>query len=552
MNELEKSDRKALSATMLLAFWPQSLLGRLLAVVCYVVIVGNIAALTVLYNQSAANVERTERVRLLSVVVPLAQQIDGDMHEALARRYAEQGEVRDWDLGTEELSFVHQQLRTVAEHLKLTAPIVTLRMRPENIETVYSDYKSIHPDAYSLMVSSDQEPQWRASRNYAPRMARAQFARMTSSSGIYADQHGRWISAYAPILDSNDEVVAVLEVSASVDHLFEEVRYQAMQQGSLIAVVVLTMILGIAYVTGKLGRDLIAIERAAEQLGRGNLTRPIKARGGPEVRRLARSMEFARRRLQKNSVIIDKVRKDFERRLELVTVGFDFAGNARRERIAADLGEMGFSVQVGTGRPVRAAVMDLHGPRWSFRVSDPSATLWRQGMAIEVRIDATLRRPDVILSSTIDSVYAHEGATLLHIQLNDIRFEEFLSPAVVRLLDRRVNFRVGDSAGDTLRCNLLVHLTGERLDVDVIDICRTGIAVQVADTAKNISRWGPNIFATVRLPTGSPEKVPAEIRYVLSSGDSTRLGLEFDDEFLRETGVPNLLRYLMTEERMQR
>jgi hypothetical protein len=552
MEALHNSVGKRVGLWLQMAFWPQSLLGRLLAVVCYVVIVGNIAALTVLYNQAAANVERTERVRLRSIVVPLAQQIDGDMHEAIARRYVERGEVANWNLGTEELQYVHHQLKAVADQLHIGDPIVTLRMRPDRVKKVYSDYKSMHPGAYEVMMSSEVEPKWREPRAYTPRMARAQFARMISSSGIYADERGRWISAYAPIIDSNDDVVAVLEVRASIEHLFEEVRLQSMQQGSLIAVIMLTMILGIAYVTAKLGRDLYAIERAAEQLGKGNLTQQVQISGGAEVRRLAHSMELARRRLQKNAVIIDNVKKGFEQRLGLVMVGFDFAGNARRKRIATDLSEMSFALEVGSAKPVRAFVMDLLGPRWSFKVPDPSATLWRQGMEVDIRIAATLRRPEVYLNSRIDSVYTHEGTILVHVVLNEVRFEDFLSPAVVRLLDRRENFRVREVPGDGLRCSLLVHLTGERLEVQVADICRTGMAVLVNDSVKNITCWGPNIFATVRLPTGSPEKIPAEIRYVLPVGKQTRLGLEFDDDFLQETGIPSLLRYLMTEERVQR
>ena len=552
MDTIEKSGNESLFHRIWLAVWPQTLLGRLLAVVCYVVIVGNIATLTVLYNQSAANVERTERVRLRSVVVPLAQQIDGDMHEAAARAHPTPDDLSDWSLGSDELRYLHQQIQSVARHLGLTGAISTLRLRPDRLESVYSNYKSIHPDAYELILTSRDTPDWRSHRIYAPRMARAQFARMISSSGVYVDGSGRWISAYAPIIDSNDEVVAILEVRSSVEDLFEEVRLQAMQQGSLIAVIALTIILGIAYITGKLGRDLNAIERAAEQLGRGNLTKTIQVGGGPEVQRLASSMEFARRRLLKNSLIIDKVRQDFERRLELVRLGFDFGGHSRRKQISSAMAEMGFELQMGTNQRVEASVMDLNGPRWSFRVTDSSATLWRRGMEISIRIEATLRRPEVVLTSTVDSVYWDEGTTIVHLALGAIRFEEFLSPAVVRLLDRRENVRVSDEARGQLRCSLLVHLTGERRDATITDICRTGVGVLVSDTVPEISRWGPNLFVTIRLASGHPEKVPAEIRYVCLEDGHTRLGLEFDDEFLQKTGIPTLLRFLMTEERVQR
>jgi hypothetical protein len=552
MDTTQNSVRHGVLYRLWLAIWPQTLLGRLLAVVCYVVIVGNIAALTVLYNQSAANVERTERVRLRSIVVPLAQQIDGDMHEAIARQHPAMGEVHEWSNGSDELRYAQQQLHLVARHLGLAGTISTIRLKPDRLGSVYADYKSIHPEAYELILSSADKPDWRASRNYAPRMARAQFARMIASSGIYADESGRWISAYAPIIDSNDDVVGLLEVRSPVEELFEEVRLQAMQQGSLIAVIVLTIILGIAYVTGRLGRDLYAIERAAEQLGRGNLTKPIDGGGGPEVQRLAKSMEFARRRLQKNSLIIDKVRQDFERRLEMVRLGFDFAGHSRRKQIATAMAEMGFALQMGTSKPVKAAVIDLDGPRWSFRAVDPSATLWRRGMELDIRIDATMRRPEVVMRAVVDSVYWEDGGTLIHLVLLDGRFEELLSPAVVRILDRRENVRVMQEAASHLSCTLLVHLTGDRREVVLTDICRTGVGLLVTDSVADISRWGPNVFVTIRFPSGQPEKVPAEIRYVRGEDANTRLGLEFDDDFLKQSGVPTLFRFLNTEERVQR
>jgi class 3 adenylate cyclase len=108
-----------------------------------------------------------------------------------------------------------------------------------------------------------------------------------ASTGVYRDEHGTWISGYAPILDARLEPVAIIEADAEIS------RYVTRQRDELLsALAVAGVALGIAMLPGLLlargiTRGLHRLSDGMRRFRSGTPGVRVEARGGDEVGQLA-------------------------------------------------------------------------------------------------------------------------------------------------------------------------------------------------------------------------------------------------------------------------
>ena len=108
-----------------------------------------------------------------------------------------------------------------------------------------------------------------------------------TSTGIYRDEHGTWISGYAPILDASNSAVAIIEVDAEMSRYFTKQREEllfalAVAGGALLVAMVPGLILA-SGITGGLKRLSAAMRRFQS----GDSGVRVEARSGDEIGQLA-------------------------------------------------------------------------------------------------------------------------------------------------------------------------------------------------------------------------------------------------------------------------
>ena len=150
---------------------------------------------------------------LESVAAEVASLIDGDAHETIHAP------------GDEELPAflaIRQALREAQGRRGLTAPIYTLRRTADG--------------ATEFVVMTNPTP-FIGDRYVVRDAMRPVFAAgARSRTGIYGDDHGRWISAYAPVRDRADGVVALVEVDRAAEPILAR-QNQRRMLGLLLALV---------------------------------------------------------------------------------------------------------------------------------------------------------------------------------------------------------------------------------------------------------------------------------------------------------------------------
>lgn len=120
---------------------------------------------------------------------------------------------------------------------------------------------------------------------------------------LYADEHGQWISAYAPIRDSTGDVVALLEVDERADKYFEGYKTVRLVTAALgLAVLAVSSLLGWLIVSRLLLRPMRAVQEGMQALRRSEFAHRVELQTGDEFEllgdtfnRLAREMNAARR-----------------------------------------------------------------------------------------------------------------------------------------------------------------------------------------------------------------------------------------------------------------
>ena len=285
----------------MLSFLPKTLLNRLVGVVA---LIGAVLAIaTALWvarsaQHTAREVTDAEQARILTIATTLAPWIDGDVHQALVRQEPSTDSVTTWAEAPPDARRLHAALQRIATDNGLTNPIYTIRLRPTARSEVTEAPDQPHPDAMEFVLSSSDAPYWLHGYAYKPEMRQALFDGKPAVAQPYTDQHGQWISAYAPITGGDGRVVALLEVDAPLSSLLARVHERTRQTMLVAGFAFLLMLAIVALLLSRTTRSLSHLEASAARFGRGDYDTPIFAEGVREVVQLAETLESARKQIR--------------------------------------------------------------------------------------------------------------------------------------------------------------------------------------------------------------------------------------------------------------
>jgi signal transduction histidine kinase len=279
---------------------PSTVLGRLAAAVLLVFAVGGAISYRSLMVSGLHIVEGSARTHISTVATLVAARIDGDAHEAAALATPDKDGVTRWGDAAPDLQALQGALAAAAADAGLPSDTYTLRLRESHRAAVQAAPDQLHPDAMEFILTSGENPYWRHTYEYRPEMAATLFEGRTAATDLYQDEHGHWLSAYAPVRNSAGEVVALLEVDEPPEAIHALVRDTTAEQLSGLGglgLVLMLSVLGIAAVNLK---PLRPLRDATERLVGGDYGTPISAHPGEarEIGELTRGLESARAAIQ--------------------------------------------------------------------------------------------------------------------------------------------------------------------------------------------------------------------------------------------------------------
>jgi class 3 adenylate cyclase/uncharacterized protein (UPF0333 family) len=100
------------------------------------------------------------------------------------------------------------------------------------------------------------------------------------STGLYEDEHGQWISAYAPILNSQGDVVAVLEIDFDIHTFIADARKATYRNLIVLGIGSVASLLVALLVGQLLTRRIKHLQREVIKVRSGNLHITLHPKGG--------------------------------------------------------------------------------------------------------------------------------------------------------------------------------------------------------------------------------------------------------------------------------
>ncbi len=156
------------------------------------------------YYDQLETAETQSLERLQGIASALAPQLSGDLHRALFRKYKHKDAISSTRQDPMYLK-LHNVLQRVQLAHRLDTPIYTMVLRPRS-ERQGDSLK----DAVVFGVTSAPKPYFR--HVYTPPRLLLDHYNTGGVVPPYGDQNGSWLSAFAPIKDSDGLVVAVVQV----------------------------------------------------------------------------------------------------------------------------------------------------------------------------------------------------------------------------------------------------------------------------------------------------------------------------------------------------
>lgn len=218
---------------------------------------------------------------LRTVVSVAAPTIDPALHAQVAR---------DGHARSEAFAVLQRRLRQIQEAAGLATPVYTLR-RDAGLAR--------------FVVMTNEEPFVGDSNELRPGVA-ATFADASPRvEGPYADAHGTWISAWAPIRDEDGAVIAVLQADHEVGALILALQNRMLKRALFSLLGVVAAFLAAWAMARDIARPVSEVAAAARRVGAGELDVHLPEGREDEVGELARSLNRMSRGLRERERLKD-------------------------------------------------------------------------------------------------------------------------------------------------------------------------------------------------------------------------------------------------------
>ncbi len=238
------------------------------------------------YRTSYSDLEKSIGERLEAIAATGALMIDGDWHDQIKTNE---------DADTEAFKKLQKVLRDIKEKNNIDTPVYTFRREQGKVKfIVMTQEKTFIGDTYDI-----RDEMWPALNDGK-----------TSHTKIYKDEHGIWLTAYAPIFDSKGHISGILPVDMKLETFLQELQTK---RNRLLIISVIILAAGILLsflLSRRLVKDLKYLSDITEKISTGMMDRSIKIKSKDEVGELAESLERMRVSLKMAIEMIEKEQED--------------------------------------------------------------------------------------------------------------------------------------------------------------------------------------------------------------------------------------------------
>ncbi len=226
------------------------------------------------YRVSYTDLEDRVGERLEAVVRSGAIVLDGSLHEQILTKEDETSE-----------AFI--QLRDYLRQLKsanaLKEEIYTFRrINDKMMYVVMTHDQPFVGDTYSLR------------QDMLPTLEQG----IAGRTGVYGDEHGRWLSAYAPIRDKTGQVVGLLEADIRMEEFTAMLQEEYLNQLPLFGILALVSIVLSFLLASTMTRRLNQLILVTERISLGQMDTVVEVKGNDEIAKLASALERMRESLK--------------------------------------------------------------------------------------------------------------------------------------------------------------------------------------------------------------------------------------------------------------
>lgn len=521
--------------------------GRMLSGIGLLLLAGNVVLLWQTKSWDQQALIASERTRVRSIAAATAGQINGDAHEALAQSIVEKDAFTDWSDAPDDAWLQHIRLAGVVEDVGLASPVYTLRLRDEARRQVEFYPDQVHEDAMEFLATSADAPYWRHTYDYRPEMKAALFDGLPRSTGLYEDEHGSWVSGYAPVRDSLGNIVAILEVDAPLDqieavHVAWFRRHAALVGGLALAVLVLLIVVARRLVWG-----FSLLDRATLRLAAGDLETEIEPKGYSEIVGISERLEEARALLQGREQQLRAFAEGMKRENALLEQGFNAETRRRRNTLLERGDEIAAQVFVA-GTAIPARVVDLTYS-WTIVQVSPTVTVVR-GAPMVLEISVPVDQDTVQLRTVAATVTKTDEALELRLEPREATDQLVFPKRLLTAMNLRESLRARPDPRKPVEVEC--DFKTDKVTGRVLDLSATGMAVVVECDADALAGWGDTAKLRFSLPgSDTPMLVKATLMRILDNSGSVTLGFTFRFRGRRGSAVYQQAIQTWVEERLE-
>jgi PAS domain S-box-containing protein len=246
------------------------------------------------YRSEKGAIEKEYSRQLEDLVNRVAPKLDGDLINTIRR--GDEGEIEGRVAFDDALGIFLQtlELRGLS--------------RGENPLYVFrkaEDFGSSGMLEYVVMTSLNRRGNYYVGLRYPPRPEQMQgLAGDSSVTGIYSDGGGTWISAIAPIYDSKQAVVAIVQANFPVEYLYQQLRANTWQGLRIALFSLLLCGLPALLFARSIVRPIRALVEATKRFANNELEYRVRSRRRDELGDLAKSFDWMAEQL-----LVDRLKR---------------------------------------------------------------------------------------------------------------------------------------------------------------------------------------------------------------------------------------------------
>ncbi len=189
--------------------WKNRRLRQILLLVGGSIVILWLLIVVLFYNFTVSQYEQSTLMRLAGIANSLSLQIDGDIHEEIFETHRAKDDIKKNEQDSLYFS-LHKLLRSNYEANMFKSPVYTISMNESGM-------------FYEFGITSDTVPYFRHPYNTYHASLNEKY-KIGGIIPVYEDEFGMWLSAFAPVKNSQGNTVAVVMIDEKLDVFLKSVR----------------------------------------------------------------------------------------------------------------------------------------------------------------------------------------------------------------------------------------------------------------------------------------------------------------------------------------